>query len=478
MHSPIIINNISLSLSHKLCFNEFSATIYPGSRIAIIGRNGCGKSSLMDILRGKRHPSQGRITLDDGMRMGYVEQTIQDFKHLSGGQKLNKRLSEALANSPDLLLLDEPTNHLDASNRKSLIQMLKRYEGTLIIISHDTNLIRQCTDTLWHIDNQSIQLFTGSYDDYIKDIIHRRKNIENKITSLQQSQKQSHQKLMKEQKRASKSKKTGEKNINNRKWPTIVSQAKSSRSQQTSGKKQSSIKKRKQELSDKLSDLRLNEEITPTFEILPESIQSSNILSIRNADLGYSRNHYLIKNICLSLSGKERLAIHGCNASGKSTLLKAILGDPSVLTTGEWLLPKINHIGYVSQHYLNLDSHASVVEHIQKCRPEWNQTQCRRHLGDFLFRKNEDVQKIATDLSGGEKARLSLSMIAAKTPRLLILDEVSNNLDIETKEHVIDVLKAYPGTIILVSHDEDFLRAINIDTHITITNGQMTRQNH
>ena len=105
-----------------------------------------------------------------GVCLGYVEQTIQDFDNLSGGQRLNRRLSEQLAQNPDLLLLDEPTNHLDKGNRKSLMRMLRRFQGTLIIVSHDTELLRHCVDTLWHIDNGRIIDFNGSYDDYMCDI--------------------------------------------------------------------------------------------------------------------------------------------------------------------------------------------------------------------------------------------------------------------------------------------------------------------
>jgi len=474
MHRPILLKDLSLSFSNKNCFEDFSSQISPGSRIAIIGRNGSGKSSLLNVLRGELSPSGGEIVVSDDLRIGYVEQTISDFNELSGGQRINKRLSEALAQLPDLLLLDEPTNHLDKDNRKSLIQMLKRYQGTLIIVSHDKELLRSCIDTLWHIDNNKIHEFTGTYNDYMRDIRQKHAAIEKDLALLKREKKDTHIYLMKEQKRASKSKAKGKKSIEQRKWPTIVSKAKALSAEQTSGKKKSAIDQKKQYLAEQLSDLRLPEIILPKFSLTVENISASSLLSISGADIGYSKDKIILKNISLSLSGKERVAICGKNASGKSTLLKAILRQKEIFTTGSWHLPLPNYIGYLDQHYSNLKPKLSVIEHVTELRPDWSDVDARRHLNDFLFRKNEEVMQLAANLSGGEKVRATLSMIAAKTPRLLILDEITNNLDLETKQHVIQVLIEYPGAIIIVSHEEDFLHAIGVDHVYTIIDSELT----
>ena len=473
MHKPISLKDISLSFANKNCFEGFSSQIYPGSRIAIIGRNGSGKSSLLNILRGALSPSGGEVITPDDLCIGYVEQTINEFNDLSGGQRLNKRLSEALAQFPDLLLLDEPTNHLDKDNRKSLMQMLKRYQGTLIIVSHDTDLLRRCIDTLWYIDNNKIHEFSGSYDDYMREIRQKRVSIEKELASLKRAKKDTHNALMKEQKRAAQSKIKGQKSIDQRKWPTIVSKSKALKAEQTSGKKKSAIDRKKQSLTEHLSDLILPEIILPKFSLTVENIGSGSLLSISVADIGYSQDKIILKNVSLSLTGKERIAIGGKNSSGKSTLLKAILGQEKIFKTGSWHLPSREHIGYLDQHYSNLDSELSVIEHIKELRPDWHEVDVRRHLNDFLFRKNEEVMQVVANLSGGEKARASLSLIAAKTPKLLILDEITNNLDLETKEHVIQVLKAYPGAMIIVSHEEDFLQAIGIDHTYTIVDGNI-----
>lgn len=473
MHRPILLKDITLSFSGKICFEGFTTQIQPGSRIAIIGRNGSGKSSLLNILRKTLSPTEGDVIFSDDVSVGFVEQTISDFNTLSGGQRLNKRLSEALAQSPDMLLLDEPTNHLDKANRKSLMHMMNRFPGTLIVVSHDTELLRTCIDTLWHIDQHAVHTFSGTYDDYLRHIQQKRTEIEKALSSLKREKKSTHDDLMKEQERAAHSKRKGEKSIHQKKWPTVVSQAKARRAEQTSGKKKSTIYQRKKELTDQLSGLHRPKVILPTFSLTADNIATNNIVSITNADIGYSRHDIILNNIALSLAGNERIAIEGENASGKSTLLKAILMDKSIFKTGDWHLPSLQHIGYLDQHYANLNPALSMMEHVQALRPDWCETQIRHHLSDFLFFENETVTQPIVYFSGGEKARAALSLIAAKTPKLLILDEITNNIDLETKTHVTQVLKAYPGALIMVSHEADFIQTVGVDHVYTISEGRL-----
>lgn len=339
MHKPITLINISIAFPKQLCFDGFSTFIYPKSRIAIIGRNGSGKSSLLNVLAKKQQPSDGDVRIPNDVSIVYVEQTVEDFNDLSGGQRLNKRLSEELAKAPDLLLLDEPTNHLDKHNRKSLMHMLKRYQGTLIVVSHDVDLLNNCIDTLWHIDNNKVHEFTGLYDDYMREMYQKRSSIEKELASLKRDKKDTHHALMKEQNRAAKSKAKGQKSIDQRKWPTVVSKAKALKAEQTSGKNKSAIDKKKQQLTDQLSGLRLPEIILPKFSLAAENIGSNNVLSINEASLGYTEGATILENFSLVLNGKERVAICGKNASGKSTLLKAILGHSEIITVGNWQLP-------------------------------------------------------------------------------------------------------------------------------------------
>ncbi|MDD9140174.1 MAG: ATP-binding cassette domain-containing protein, partial [Candidatus Cardinium sp.] len=135
---------------------DFNCQITYGSRIALIGKNGSGKSTFLKVMAGIVEPAGGTLYKDKAIVIGYVPQIIEDYANLSGGQRLNTAITEALRLDPNVLLLDEPTNHLDKHQRKSLMCLLQAYSGTLIIASHDTELLRNCMDTLWHMDNGAI----------------------------------------------------------------------------------------------------------------------------------------------------------------------------------------------------------------------------------------------------------------------------------------------------------------------------------
>lgn len=471
VHKPIQLKNVSLSFPHKLCFEELNVQIPYGSRIALIGRNGSGKSSLLKMINGMITPTSGEINISDDVQIGYVPQLFPDTALLSGGQRFNDALTKALSLDPNVLLLDEPTNNLDASNRASLMRMLRSFPGTLLIVSHDVELLRTCIDTLWHIDNGRVHVFSGNYDDYIRERGIKRTSIEQKISRLDRQKKDTHHALMKEQARASKSNARGEKSVEQRKWPKAAAKLKAIGAELSSGSKKAEISQKKEELSEALANLRLPEIIMPTFSLTAADIGNKMLVSISEGSAGYNNAMPLLRDINLSVSAGERIAIMGDNGSGKSTLIKGIVRDPNVITSGSWHVPKLNDIGYLDQQYGTLSADESVFETIAKLVPTWSHADVRRHLNDFLFRKNEEVNALVSTLSGGEKVRLTLAQIAAKTPQLLILDEITNNLDLETREHVIQVLNAYPGSMIVISHDKDFLHAIGIQSWYQIKGG-------
>ncbi len=477
-HSLIHLHSLSLSFSHKVCFNDFSGHISYGDRIALIGMNGSGKSTLLKIIHGIFLPTSGQIEIPNTVRTGYVPQVIDDFASLSGGQRLNKVLTRVMRLEPNLLLLDEPTNHLDLSNRKSLIRRLNSYSGTLIFVSHDIELIQAWSHTLWHIDQGKIHIFSGNYDDYRSALDVKKTSLEHELAYLDRQQKETHYALMKEQKRAVKSRIKGEKSINQRKWPTIVSYAKARRAEETSGRKKANIHNKKEEVSKRLSELYLPEIISPKFCLNPADKNMKTLVSIREGNVGYEKGKILLHDFYFSIVTGERCAILGDNGSGKSTFIKAILGDQEVIKSGIWSIPLRQNIGYLDQHYETLSLHKSVLETIEEYTPTWSHEEIRCHLNDFLFRKNEEVNARVSTLSGGEKVRLILAQIAALPPNLLILDEITNNLDLITREHVIQVLRAYPGAMIVISHDEDFLKSIEITENYVIKNSRLERKSN
>ena len=286
MHKPIVLQDVGLSFSHKTCFENFNTRILPGSRIAIIGRNGSGKSSLLNILQNKVAPTEGKMIVPNDVHIAYVPQHISG--ELSGGERFNQALREALSACPDVLLLDEPTNHLDKTNRKALLRLLHNFEGTLIIVSHDIELLRKSVDIFWHIEQERIHAFQGHYDDYVREYERQRLSLEEQKDRLNRHKKELHQSLMQEQQRAAKSKEKGEKNIANRKWATVSSKTKAARGNTTSVNKKSALKNEKQDLTDQLSQLYIPEIITPRFSLNAAAIKKQMLVNIEPLKISYN----------------------------------------------------------------------------------------------------------------------------------------------------------------------------------------------
>jgi ATPase subunit of ABC transporter with duplicated ATPase domains len=458
----IQLQGVCLAFPHKTCFADFTASLDWGQRIAIVGDNGCGKSSLLNMLYGSLAPDAGQVLRTDGLRIGHVPQIVDAADGLSGGQAVNQALSRALALQPDLLLLDEPSNHLDSANRRALARMLRHFYGTVVIVTHDAALLDEVCDTVWHIEAGKVQVFSGRYADFLQERERQRDKVQQQLQQLRRDQHEAHESRMQEQQRASKAKERGARSIEQRKWATIRSPAKLGRGNTTAGRKQAAISEMQRELGAQLSALRRPEVIAPRFHLSAASASQSAVLSIIDGSVGYEQP--VLGKIQLSLAAGERLALTGANGSGKSSLAKAIAGvGPVRRLHGEWHVPAAQHIGYLDQHYSRLRPGLTVLQTLQQAAPGWPMEQLRRHLSDFLFRQDPAVHADVASLSGGEKARLSLACIAANPPRLLILDEVTNNLDRTARNHVIEVLQAYPGAMLLISHDESFLQAMGLE---------------
>jgi ATPase subunit of ABC transporter with duplicated ATPase domains len=467
-HAPILINQLTLNYANKDCISiPFDYQIYSGMRIAIIGRNGSGKSSLLQAI--VNHNNAQQVYLPDDVLLAYVPQLVTTTENLSGGERFNKVFSKVLAKQPNLLLLDEPTNHLDSTNRKSLMNYLSRYAGTLIIITHDIELLK-LVDTIWHVNNGRVVTFNGSYTDYKTREQQEWDKLTNQVKELDKQKKQVHYNLMKEQERAKKRKAYGERKYNDDKRALRAHQG---QGELTKNKNQARINDDRSAIQNKLHDLYIPEVIIPKFN-LPHSYTTTNklLINIDNGSCSYD-NHLVLDDLNWGLSALEKCAVLGNNGSGKSTFLKAILNDANIIKTSTWLSPAREDIGYFDQHYAILEPKKTAVELIQELQPQWTIAEIRNHLNTFLLRKNEEVLIATQYLSGGARVRLSLAMIAAKPPKLLILDEISNNLDLETKEHVSQVLKSYPGSLLMVDHDHDFLMNLNLDSRYRIHNRRL-----
>lgn len=467
-HKPIFLQNISFSLFHKTCFEQFSATIHPGAKIGIIGPNGGGKSTLLKIIQGLVEPTAGRVVVSPETVFGFVPQLPEKLEGLSGGQRFNAALSQALAQNLDALCLDEPTNHLDGRNRRALMRMLQHFDGTLFVVSHDVELLRTCVNIIWYVQDGIVTVFSGTYDVFVEHQRIEQERTAQRINMLETRQAKVKQELRREQERSARRARAN-KHENDRKLLGYLKGA----SDTSLGKHQAAVGKVRDVLAGEKAALHMPEQVVVSFDVLASNLGSKQgcVIEIRDGKAGYTAPPAIVQGINFLVTSGERIALVGDNGSGKSTLMKALLGDSQVVTDGFWHLPKRDVIGYLDQHYMTLDTKKTVLETVQSCS-SMNEKELRSVLNDFLFRKNEEVFAPVATLSGGEKARLALACIALKQPPILLLDEITNNLDLQTREHVIAVLNRYPGTLIVISHDENFLERIDVTGCYKVNGGE------
>ena len=473
MNLQIHINNLSYSYQERTLFDEFNAQVQYGDRIALVGRNGSGKSTLLQILSGKLTATDGVIKIAKDVTFEIVPQIIQDTCLHSGGEQLMQRLSYSFEQNPDIVLLDEPTNHLDTRRRAHLIRQIKSFNGTIIVASHDADFLQNHVNILWYFDQEKISIFNGKYHDYIAEIHKKRNVIQKELSGLQRNKEKIHESRMQMQEATKKSITKGKNSIANNKWSAVAVGSIINNAGNAQGKKNREVSSKHEELSQKLQECRLPEVLMPKFSLSAADLGNRTVVSINGGSVSYS-NKIVLSDINLSLHSAERVALIGDNGSGKSTLFKAILRSSDIITTGDWHLPRREDIGYLDQCYTNLQNDKTVIEIIANCMSSSSHAEIRLHLNKFLFRKNEEVSKLVSYLSGGERALLSLAQIGAKTPRLLLLDEITNNIDIVIKDYIIDVLKEYPGTMIVISHDAEFLKEIDINRYYTINDQRVS----
>lgn len=460
MHLQINISDLSLFINNKELISGFSTTIYYGKKIAIIGDNGSGKSSLLKLLASIDHETYREISSSNDLTIAYIAQTISGYECLSGGERFNKELSQAIALYPNLLLLDEPTNHLDVGNRKSLFNLLKHNYITQIIVSHDPELLNMM-DIIWHIHDGKVTVYNGNYESYLSVLELSKNKLQNSIAELKQAKLNQHQALMKEQHRAKNSRKQGEKNISQRKWPTITSKTKAMRASNTASKNHAKLNSIRQDIQEQLNDIWIPEEIYYSFKLSGKTHNAA-VVTIHDGACGYIGSSFKLIDVNFSLYSGDRLAIIGKNGSGKSTLVKAILKNQKIWLNGEWSVPSRERISYLDQHYNNLPNNLTVFDYISSLS-DLAGSEIRDFLNKFLFRKNEEINNKIENLSGGEKVRLSLAGLALNTPELLILDEVTNNIDLTTRNYIINILREYSGAMIVISHDKKFIHELTID---------------
>ena len=505
----ITLKNVTSRRGAKVLLNGVNATINPGEKAGLVGRNGAGKSSLFALLNGSLHedggdfyiPTQWRMAqvaqnmpetdepatafvvagdtrltdlqaelakaeaADDGMAIAHAYTDLADagahdaepraqalilglgFKvseldkpvnSFSGGWRMRLQLARALMCPSDLLLLDEPTNHLDLDALVWLEAWLKRYEGTMIVISHDREFLDAVTNVTMHIDNAQITRYGGNYSKF-EDL--RAQQLELQQASFSKQQ---------------------EKIAHLKKFIDRF-KAKASKAKQA----QSRVKAldRMEKIAPVLADAEF------TFEFKEPQNLPNPMLAISDASFGYRSEDgaetTILQNVSRSVLAGQRIGILGANGQGKSTLVKTIARTMAPLagtvTEGKGL-----SIGYFAQQELDvLRPHENPLEHMIRLarelgpnsRESSREQDLRSYLGTFNF-TGDMVKQSVGSMSGGEKARLVLAMIVWQRPNLLLLDEPTNHLDLATREALSMALNEFEGTVMLVSHDRALLRAV------------------
>ncbi|MEI8068019.1 MAG: ABC-F family ATP-binding cassette domain-containing protein [Candidatus Shapirobacteria bacterium] len=465
----ISIKDLSYSYGQDSLFKEASFFVSKNSKVGLVGQNGSGKSTLFKILTKKEHPDEGKVILD-----GQILLVPQEVKHdeelekaksirsyldpkndkedyellrilsrlelaqfdlddsplnMSGGQKTKLAISRALIIQPDILLLDEPTNFLDIEGKKWVMNFLGHYPKTLIVISHDLNLLDQNIDKILNINLQTkkIEEYTGNYSSFVK-----LKEEQDALLVRQIHVQERHIIQMKKG------------------WLKIA------HARSEKGVRQ------KMNLERRIEKLEANLPSMPPearkFKIkLPDPAWIGEMpIMAENICKSYGSKKVLT-NVSFDIRRGERIALIGQNGAGKSTFIK-ILMDLLQADSGEIVKDEKIKIGYYSQEFETLDFNKNLLETMkEKCHFE--EGVLRAHLGRFLFSGDRVFQKVGT-LSGGEKTRLSIALLLVQNFNLLILDEPTTYLDVLSQRLILEAIKHYKGAMLIVSHTPEFIEEL------------------
>ncbi|TPG37529.1 ribosomal protection-like ABC-F family protein [Flavobacterium pectinovorum] len=527
----LILQNISYKHNNKeLLFDNISFTVNNHEKIALIGNNGTGKSTLLKIIAGELEPLNGELRLssepyyipqifgqynefsiaealrvadkltalkeilngnvtEDSLNILNDDWTIEErcsnalnywnleeldltkkMNTLSGGQKTKIFLAGILIHQPELVLMDEPSNHLDAAARKLLYDFIESTSSTLLIVSHDRNLLNKL-NTVYELSKHGVAVYGGNYDFYAEqkqiEINALNQDLHSKEKALRKAREKERETLERQQKLDARGKKKQEKSgVARIMMNTLRNNAENS-SSKLKGVHAEKIEGILQELRELRSSVPDIDQMKIGFD--NSVLHKGKILFNANEiNFKYKDNLLWKENLNIEITSGNRLALKGTNGSGKTTLIKIILGklEPQIGT----VFRAENKSIYIDQDYSLIQNNLKVYDQAQY----FNNSGLEEHdikmrLNRFLFSK-QDWDKPCSALSGGEKMRLMLCCltISNESPDLIILDEPTNNLDIQNIEILTKAINEYQGSLIVVSHDEYFLEQINIKKDILL----------
>ena len=521
------IENLCMSFGTQTIFDNISFQINNNDKVGIIGVNGAGKSTLFNILLGNITPDAGNITLNTKINLGYLPQVIMDdasneeetvfeyllegrpikklkeelnslyeaianldneyelkkyykkinrvselleyydeynaegsllkiisgmniddnlldlkLKNISGGQKSKVAFARLLYSNPEIMLLDEPTNHLDLDTKDYIIDYLKNYHGIILVISHDIEFLNEVTKKTLYVDKikHNVEMYNVNYEKYIK-IKNERDLAKKRLYERQQKEEEKLKGIIAKYIRG------------NEKKANIAKDR---------IKKLEKLESEKVELEKKNKYTKFNMKINRPSYSIP--------IKCNNLTFGYDEENLLYENLNFDLSRGEKLLVVGENGIGKTTLLRLIMGYLKPLE-GNIEITEKTDIAYYAQEHEILEPNKTILENFANFGLA--DYEIRRMLGSFLF-SGDDIFKKVEVLSPGERSRVALAKISLTGANTLLLDEPTNHLDPMTQLIISDTFKNYEGTMLVVSHNLDFVDNLNINRMLLLPSGRIT----
>lgn len=521
------IDNLCMSFGTQVIFDNVSFQINNNDKVGIIGVNGAGKSTLFNILLGNLTPDSGNITLDTKINLGYLPQVIMEdassedetvfdyllegrpikklkeeltnfydiiantqnehelkkyykkinrinelleyydeynaesillkiisgmqiddnlldlkLKNISGGQKSKVAFAKLLYSNPEIMLLDEPTNHLDLDTKDYIINYLKNYHGIILVISHDVEFLNAVTKKTLYVDKMkhNVEIYNGNYEKYMK-IKSERDLAKQRLYEKQQREEEKLKGIIAKYIRG------------NEKKANIAKDR---------IKKLEKLETQKIELEKKNKYTKFNMKINRPSYSIP--------IKCNNLTFGYDEENLLYENLNFDLTRGEKLLVVGENGIGKTTLLRLIMGYLTPIEGSIEITDKTD-IAYYAQEHEILDNNKTILENFANFGLA--DYEIRRMLGSFLF-SGDDIFKKVEVLSPGERSRVALAKISLTGANTLLLDEPTNHLDPMTQLIISDTFKNYEGTMLVVSHNLDFVDNLNINRMLLLPSGRIT----